>query len=111
MELPGEEGAILRPAISVGVEGPRARSSVAPVGYRRPLHNRFGGSIAEIAGIDLTGADRASLAIGGFGTRRDSDGLACGSAKQRGKARYGSVTRGLCPSTRWVRRASFVGFR
>jgi hypothetical protein len=66
-ELPGTSMDYLRPAVPVTMEGiPRApQLCLLDTGA---LHNRFGAWAADAAGIDLTGANRERVAVGGFAT-------------------------------------------
>ena len=57
----------LRPAIPVSVEG-IFRAPQLCLLDTGALHNRFGAWIAELAGIDLSGCEQQTLAVGGFKT-------------------------------------------
>ena len=66
-ELPGTSQDYLRPAIPVSVEG-ISRAPQLCLLDTGALHNRFGAWIAELAGIDLSGGEQQTLAVGGFKT-------------------------------------------
>jgi hypothetical protein len=64
-ELPGHSRDYLRPAVPVRLEG-LARAPQLCLLDTGALHNRFAAWTATAAGIDLAGADRERVAIGGF---------------------------------------------
>jgi hypothetical protein len=64
-ELPGTPRDYLRPVVPVTVEG-ISRAPQLCLLDTGALHNRFAAWIAESAGIDLTTADEARFAVGGF---------------------------------------------
>lgn len=64
-ELPGASGDYARPAVPVTVDG-MARAPQLCLLDTGALHNRFGMWVARAAGIDLSGARRERLALGGF---------------------------------------------
>lgn len=66
-ELPGTSRDYLRPVVPVTVEG-ISRAPQLCLLDAGALHNRFAGWIAEVAGIDLSEADEARVAVGGFVT-------------------------------------------
>lgn len=66
-ELPGTTHDYLRPVVPVVVEG-MARAPQLCLLDTGALHNRFAAWVADAAGIDLTGANEARLAVGGFTT-------------------------------------------
>jgi hypothetical protein len=64
-ELPGSSHDYLRPAVPVTVDG-LARAPQLCLLDTGALHNRFGGWVAEAAGIDLGDAEQERFGIGGF---------------------------------------------
>lgn len=67
-ELPGRGERYLRPVVPVVVEG-LPRAPLACLLDTGALQNRFGLEIARRAGIDLTGAERSEVAVGGIVVR------------------------------------------
>lgn len=66
-ELPGRGEDVLRPIVSVTVEG-LSRAPQLCLLDTGALHNRFGSWVATAAGIDLTGSDEQEIGLGGFVT-------------------------------------------
>jgi hypothetical protein len=66
-ELPGPNRDYLRPVVPVTVEG-ISRAPQLCLLDTGALHNRFGAWVADAAGIDLRGAEKERLAVGGFTT-------------------------------------------
>jgi hypothetical protein len=68
LELPGEETTLARPVIPVQVEDLEVAPQLCLVDTGATA-NRFGAWLADAAGIDLSGAPEASIAVGGLTTR------------------------------------------
>ena len=66
-ELPGTDGAYLRPVVGVRVD--RQEFELAALLDTGSLHNRFGGWVAQALGLDLTQGEPGELAVGGVLTR------------------------------------------
>ena len=64
-ELPGRSGDSRRPVVPVSVEG-LERVPLFALVDTGSLQNRFGRWVAEAAGINLEGADRERIGLGGF---------------------------------------------
>lgn len=62
-ELPGQHDDHPRPVIDVVLEGELTYACLLDTGA---LHNRFARWTADVAGIDLAGGERETLAVGGF---------------------------------------------
>jgi hypothetical protein len=78
-ELPGTKGDYLRPVVPVVVEG-MVRAPHLCLLDTGSLHNRFGGWVAEAAGVELDDADEERIAVAGLVTvaRRATVHLALG---------------------------------
>jgi hypothetical protein len=64
-ELPGIADGYLRPVVPVTLEG-LERAPHWCLLDTGALHNRFGSWAADVAGIDLEGAEETDIAVGGF---------------------------------------------
>jgi hypothetical protein len=65
VELPGEGSTLARPVVPVQVEDLEEAPQLCLVDTGATA-NRFGAWLAEATGIDLTGAPRSTIAVGGL---------------------------------------------
>ena len=67
LELPEADSTLLRPVVPVQVEDLADAPQLCLVDTGA-THNRFGAWLAEATGVDLTGAPKSDLAVGGIVT-------------------------------------------
>jgi hypothetical protein len=67
VELPGEDGSLVRPVIPVQVEDLEAAPQLCLIDTGSTA-NRFGMWLAEATGVSLAGVPSSDLALGGFTT-------------------------------------------
>ena len=67
VELPGEPNALARPVVAVQVEDLDEAPQLCLVDTGS-MHNRFGAWLATATGIDLDGAPKSTLVVGGLTT-------------------------------------------